>query len=117
VKPRARVRWPNGHPRSSGNGKPLAPSPALVHINQVTVRTTPEAKADMARLPGTILERLEAIFARLERWPEVSGAKPLTRAWAGHFRIRTGDWRVVFRVEGSVVVIVRIMHRSKVYDD
>ena len=86
-------------------------------MNQVTVRTTPEAKADMAKLPGAILERLESIFSRLERWPTVSGAKPLTRDWAGHFRIRTGDWRVVFRVEGSVVVIVRIMHRSKVYED
>ena len=92
-------RWPAHRPGGAGNGSRLASRRVMVHMNQVTVRTTPEAKADMAKLPGTILERLESIFSRLERWPTVSGAKPLTRDWAGHFRIRTGDWRLVFRVE------------------
>ena len=31
-------------------------------------------------------------------------------------RIRTGDYRVIFRAMGPDVVIVRVMHRSTVYD-
>jgi mRNA interferase RelE/StbE len=83
----------------------------------MTVLVTPEAERDLQKLPRSILERLEAIWDRLERWPRVSGAKPLTGEWAGHFRLRTGDWRIIFRVEGSDVVVVRIMHRSRVYED
>lgn len=86
------------------------------YIHQMAVRITPEAEAEFALLSVVIRIRVDAIFARLERWPNVSGARPLRGNWAGHFRIRTGDWRVVFRPEGSDVLIVRIQNRSEVYD-
>jgi mRNA-degrading endonuclease RelE of RelBE toxin-antitoxin system len=60
--------------------------------------------------------RVEAVFARLESWPATSGAKPLRRALAGAFRIRAGDWRVVFRLAGAEVHVERIAHRRDVYD-
>jgi mRNA interferase RelE/StbE len=82
----------------------------------VAVRITPEAEAEFGLLPVVIRIRMEAIFARLEQWPKVSGARALQGNWAGNFRIRTGDWRVVFRPDGSDVVVVRIQHRSEVYD-
>ena len=82
----------------------------------MAVRLTADAASDIAPLPTVIKGRLEAIRARLELWPQVSGAKPLTRGWVGHFRIRTGDYRVIFRPDGPNVVIVRVMHRSTVYD-
>jgi mRNA-degrading endonuclease RelE of RelBE toxin-antitoxin system len=82
----------------------------------MAVRLTADAVADIAPLPTIIKGRLEGIRARLEFWPQVSGAKPLTREWAGHYRIRTGDYRVIFRAVGPDVVIVRVMHRSTVYD-
>ncbi len=83
----------------------------------MAVRTTPDAEVDLRKVPTTIKARLLGVLDRLDRWPNVSGAKALTGDWGGHYRIRTGDWRVVFRVDGSDVVIVRIMHRSKVYED
>lgn len=57
------------------------------------------------------------IFVRLQSWPDVSGAKPLRHGLAGHFRIRTGDWRVMFRVLSPNVIVVSIEHRSRVYED
>lgn len=37
---------------------------------------------------------------------------------AGHYRIRTGDWRVVFRPDGDDrVVVSRVAHRREVYDE
>jgi mRNA interferase RelE/StbE len=32
------------------------------------------------------------------------------------FRLRTGDYRILFDVEGDVIVIRRIGHRKNVYD-
>jgi mRNA interferase RelE/StbE len=81
------------------------------------IRLDPRAKEDLDSLPRIIRARLEGIFDRLERWPQVSGVKALKGDWFGHWRVRTGDWRVIFRVDSDAIVIVRIMHRSKVYED
>jgi mRNA interferase RelE/StbE len=44
------------------------------------------------------------------------GSKKL-KAQADHFRIRVGDYRVVYRVDGKrvVIVIVRVGHRREIY--
>ena len=36
---------------------------------------------------------------------------------SGDWRIRVGDYRVRYRIEGSEVVITRVAHRSEVYRD
>jgi mRNA-degrading endonuclease RelE of RelBE toxin-antitoxin system len=82
----------------------------------MTVLITPEAQADFDALPVVIRNRIGRVFARLEDWPNVSGAKPLSGNWAGFHRIRTGDWRVIFRVVSPQLLIVRIKHRSEVYE-
>jgi mRNA interferase RelE/StbE len=81
------------------------------------VTLTPDATDAFARLPVTIKARVAAIFVRLEKWPGVSGAKPLRGELAGHYRIRTGDYRVQFRVEGDEVIVERIGHRDGFYDE
>jgi mRNA-degrading endonuclease RelE of RelBE toxin-antitoxin system len=75
-----------------------------------------QAQADFAALPLVIQARVAAIVERLANWPDVAGAKPLRKALKGHYRIRTGDWRVLFQVKADVIV-VRIAHRSTVYED
>jgi len=52
--------------------------------------------------------RIRDVFARLEKWPEVSGVKHLRHDWAGFARIRTGQWRVVFKLQQDVVMVVMI---------
>jgi mRNA-degrading endonuclease RelE of RelBE toxin-antitoxin system len=47
----------------------------------------------------------------------VSGVKPLTGKLKGHFRIRTGDYRVIFRLDQGRIVIWRIANRRDVYAD
>lgn len=50
--------------------------------------------------------------------PRVFG-KPLTASFAGLWRYRIGDYRAVCRIEDTrlVVLVVRVGHRSTVYDD
>ena len=75
-----------------------------------------EAQADLDALPVVVRVRVLAIFERLMTWPRVSGAKPLSGVWVGHYRIRTGDWRIIFRLLKPNVIVVRIKHRSEVYE-
>ncbi|MEX2219671.1 MAG: type II toxin-antitoxin system RelE/ParE family toxin [Phycisphaerales bacterium] len=80
------------------------------------VRVTAEAEAQLLALPFAIRSRWAGILARLERWPDVSGAKPLRGALAGHFRLRTGDYRIQFRVAGGQVIVEKIGHRDGFYE-
>ena len=81
------------------------------------VLLAPEAQAEYLNLPAVMQARVDDVFARLENWPTVSGAKALRHEWKGHYRIRTGDWRVIFREVRPNVLVVRIKHRSEVYED
>jgi mRNA-degrading endonuclease RelE of RelBE toxin-antitoxin system len=82
----------------------------------IRVELTPEAQSNFESLPLTLRIRVDTILHRLANWPAVSGAKPMRGALKGHYRIRTGDWRVLFIVSENVIV-VRIAHRSTIYED
>jgi mRNA interferase RelE/StbE len=79
------------------------------------VESTPAAAEEIDQLPPVIHARVVEIIARLTRWPDVSGAQPLRHELKGHFRIRTGSYRVVFRVQGQRVIIWNIDNRRDVY--
>ena len=81
------------------------------------VLITDEATAQAQRLPKPIAARVLRIIDRLEAWPDVSGAKPLSGRLAGHYRIRTGDYRVQFRVEAQALIVEKIGHRDGFYED
>jgi mRNA interferase RelE/StbE len=82
-----------------------------------TVKVTPDALKQLAKLPSVIRERIGKIFVRLESWPAVSGSKSLSGNLAGWYRLRTGDYRVRFRIKGETVIVDRIGHRSEFYED
>ena len=82
----------------------------------VEVILTREARGQLDRLPAVIHLRVLSVLDRLARWPDVSGAKPLRGDLAGHFRVRTGDYRVQFQTRGNTVMITRIGHRDGFYD-
>lgn len=61
---------------------------------------TEAAKSDIMAVKNTvIIARIYKLVERLKGWPRVSGAKPLTGKLAGKYRMRTGDYRLQFRVE------------------
>jgi mRNA-degrading endonuclease RelE of RelBE toxin-antitoxin system len=81
----------------------------------VKVRLTAEAANGLEDLPLVIHARLLRLLERLERWPFVSGAKPLTGKLAGRYRLRTGDYRVQFCVKGQEVIVEKVGHRDRFY--
>ena len=64
------------------------------------VELTPDAARQKDQLPRVIKVRIVKLIERLKDWPHVSGAKPLSGELAGHWRMRTGDYRLQFHVEG-----------------
>jgi len=81
------------------------------------VQLTQEAYDQAQELQEPIYSRVMAIVERLENWPAVSGAKPLRRGLVGQYRIRTGDYRVQFRLQGSVIIVEKIGKRDRFYED
>lgn len=81
------------------------------------VTLKPEAARQLLRLPARIKDRVGKLLARLEYWPAVSGVKPLRGTRAGRFRLRTGDYRLRFRVEKGEVIVEKIGHRDRFYED
>ena len=72
---------------------------------------------DLTRVPPGMLERVLKAIARLDQWPNVSGAKPLRGDLVGHYRLRVGDWRIVFRIEGTDALVVGVAHRKDIHED
>lgn len=81
------------------------------------VTITHEALAQIAELPNSIRARVDDVVERLEKWPSVSGVKALTANWKGFSRIRTGDYRVIFRVGRDEITVVRVDLRRDSYSE
>jgi mRNA-degrading endonuclease RelE of RelBE toxin-antitoxin system len=82
-----------------------------------TVAFETAAAAELEQLSNPIHNRILRIIERLKDWPNVSGAKPLRGDLTGRFRLRTGDYRIQFRVVIDKVIVEKIGHRDRFYDD
>lgn len=72
-------------------------------------------KDDIPALDAAARRQIRAaIESRLARNP-IEVGKPLQYSLRGCRRLRVGDYRVIFQIEGTVVVIVKIGHRREVY--
>src|SRR5438552_909348 len=61
---------------------------------------TDEAKKNIREINNPVITaRLWKLVKRLKNWPDVSGVKALKGDLAGCYRLRTGDYRLQFRVE------------------
>lgn len=70
---------------------------------------------DFPKLPIEWRKKIEfAIEQKLTSHPDVFG-KPLQQSLRHYRRLRVGDYRVIFRIEGNKVMIFIIGHRSSVY--
>jgi mRNA-degrading endonuclease RelE of RelBE toxin-antitoxin system len=76
-----------------------------------------DAAMQLGDLPKPIKARMVELMVRLADWPEVSGAKPLSGKLAGRYRLRTGDYRLQFRIERGQVLVEQLGHRDGFYDE
>jgi mRNA interferase RelE/StbE len=80
----------------------------LVYHAEVKAKDVPNLNRDVAKR----IQR--AIENRLTVEPQRYG-EPLRRTLKGYWKLRVGDYRVVFRIVKTEVWIFAIMHRRDVY--
>jgi mRNA-degrading endonuclease RelE of RelBE toxin-antitoxin system len=81
------------------------------------VTVSPDAARQLESLPRPIQVRIVHLFDRLRQWPNISGAKPLRGGLAGRYRLRTGDYRLQFRVQGDEVHVEKLGNRDRFYEE
>ncbi|MEW6570760.1 MAG: type II toxin-antitoxin system RelE/ParE family toxin [Nitrospirota bacterium] len=70
---------------------------------------------DIPQLNETLKKRIKkAIEERLSISPHQYG-EPLRKTLKGYWKLRVGDYRVVYKVEGNEVWIFAIINRKDVY--
>ena len=78
-----------------------------------TIELARKAIKDLKAIPkgdrARIIERIEAME------DDLSGdVKKLTNH-TPEYRMRSGNWRVLFEVEGERIIIYRVLHRKEAY--
>lgn len=77
----------------------------------------PEVRADIALINEKLRKRIKrAIETRLTTEPEKYGV-PLRKTLKGYWKMRVGDYRIIFRVSGNEIIVFGIQHRKTVYGD
>lgn len=81
------------------------------------IRYHPDVKkVDLPLIDAQIQKRIKrAIETRLMTEPHQYG-KPLRKTLKGYWKLRVGDYRIVFKIIGYEIYILGIIHRKKVYE-
>jgi mRNA interferase RelE/StbE len=79
------------------------------------IEWTEAALKDLERLDKTIARRVSRRLTWFSRNFQSIIPEPLSGGWKGTFKLRIGDWRAVYTIEGETIVIQFIAHRSEIY--
>jgi mRNA interferase RelE/StbE len=81
------------------------------------LRYHPDVRSiDIPLLDAKLRARIrKAIETRLTEAPHLYG-EPLRKTLHGYWKLRVGDYRVIFRIGGKEVWILGVIHRKKAYE-
>ena len=82
-----------------------------------TLEIKPPAGKELDALDDALFARIDRKIMALAENPRPPGCKKLI-GYQGQWRIRVGDWRVVYVIDDAakLISITRIAHRREVYD-
>lgn len=70
---------------------------------------------DLSRIAAPEKHRIQrAVEQKLAFFPQEFGA-PLRHTLKGYWKLRVGDWRVIYKIQGKTITILRIGHRREIY--
>ena len=79
-----------------------------------SIEFRPKALRDLKRLSPDVSRRIELKIQSLSN-NMLGDVKRLVNFTPG-YRLRVGDWRILFQPEGQQLVVYRIVHRSEAYE-
>ncbi len=81
----------------------------------VKLEWTEGAIKDLEKLNKPIAQRILTRLAWFSKNFQRIVPEPLTGEFKGTFKLRIGNWRAVYTVEGKTIVIQFIGHRREIY--
>jgi mRNA interferase RelE/StbE len=86
-------------------------------VSKYSVEIKQSAQRELDALGDSLFARIDRKILALSDNPRPSGCKKL-RGYKDLWRIRVGDWRVVYIINDNTngVVVTRIAHRRDVYE-
>ena len=75
---------------------------------------TPEARAQLRAIDRTVALRILESIARLGE-TQSGDVEPMRGEWQGCYRLRVGEYRVIFRYIEDGLEVLTVGHRSDVY--
>ena len=81
------------------------------------IKFTPQAEEDLSRRDKKIAQNISNKIEWLSQNIENIIPAPLKGKFKGKYKLRVGDWRVVYSFEHStqIITVYAVRHRSEVY--
>jgi len=80
----------------------------------MTVLIDDKALKDLSKIQKQEVEKILLKIELLEDYPDVANIKKLTN-FEPPYRLRVGNYRVLFDIEDDIITVYRVKHRSKSY--
>jgi mRNA interferase RelE/StbE len=79
------------------------------------VKVGRRVRKEMARIPGQDQARILAALRKLAEEPRPAGCVPVKVAESGTYRVRVGDYRVIYTVldDERVIIVARVSRRKE----
>ena len=81
------------------------------------IKILPTAQKELASVSEVIRKRIGKKIDSLEKNPRPSGVKMLKGKRGDFYRLRVGDYRILYQIKSEtlLVVVIKIGHRREVY--
>jgi mRNA interferase RelE/StbE len=81
-----------------------------------TILFTKEARKDLEKVDETVKRQLYKKFVYFKDVADIKTvAKKLHNHEGGEYRLRAGNFRIIFDLDGRTIVVLRVQHRKDVY--
>ena len=74
----------------------------------------PQAARDLKALDHEVRRRVQGKIAAMTR--DLAGDVKRLTNFTPEYRLRVGDWRVLFRIVGDAIIVYRVVRRDQAYD-
>ena len=74
-----------------------------------------DALDDLAKIDSPIVKRILHKISWLSQYFDAVTPEPLSADMSGLFKLRVGDWRVIYEIEKDLLIIKAVGHRREIY--
>ena len=86
-------------------------------MNSYTIKLDRKVKKDLKSISSQDIQRIKSAIQQLSNNPRPNGCTKLKGKKQDYYRIRVGNYRVVYSIEDEIllVLVVQIGHRREIY--